>query len=344
MTSLEHKGSAAVDAIVLAGGKGTRLRSVVSDRPKPMAQVAGRPFVEWLLLALRAQGLRRVVLATGYKGEMIASYFGDGSRLGMELAYAQEEVPLGTGGAMRNALPLTTTARVLTLNGDSFRPFDVGRLAAAHAGSGATATLWLVRMDDCRRYGTVEQAGDGRVLSFREKSPDLGAGLINAGVYLFERAALDAIPASTPVSLEGDVFPALIGRRLYAAAGDGPFLDIGTPESYGSAEAFFTDDAALWDGRRQARSPCPFQHPAPSVSRLFAACNGDMLKAVLRKRAATEGRQDDRQSSAVARRDRRRAAWVDFLADLHATGMAHIVVYDPSLEAREHFSRSIKLA
>ncbi len=245
MTSLERGGAAAIDAIVLAGGTGTRLRSVVRDRPKPMAEVAGRPFVEWLLLALRAQGLRRVVLATGYKGEMVASYFGDGARLGLELAYAREEVPLGTGGAVRNALPLTTTARVLALNGDSFCPFDVGRLAAAHEARGAAATLWLVGMDDCRRYGAVERAGDGRVLSFREKSPDLGAGLINAGVYLFARAALDAIPAGAPVSLESDVFPALIGRGLYAAVGDGPFLDIGTPESYGSAEAFFADAASL---------------------------------------------------------------------------------------------------
>ncbi len=245
MAMLERGGAAGIDAIVLAGGKGTRLQSVVSDRPKPMAEVAGRPFVEWLLLALRAQGLQRVVLATGYKGEMVASYFGDGARLGLELVYAQEEVPLGTGGAVRHALPLTTTARVLALNGDSFCPFDVGRLAAAHEARGAAATLWLVRMDDCRRYGAVETAADGRVLSFREKNPDLGAGLINAGVYLFERATLDAIPAAQPVSLESDIFPDLIGHGLYAAAGDGPFLDIGTPESYGSAEAFFADNASL---------------------------------------------------------------------------------------------------
>ncbi len=250
MESLKRRGMAEVEAIVLAGGKGTRLQSVVSDRPKPMAEVAGRPFVEWLLLALRAQGLRRVVLATGYKGEMVASYFGDGARPGLELAYAREDTPLGTGGAVRHALSLTTSARVLALNGDSFCPFDVGHLVATHEGRGAAATLWLVGMDDCRRYGAVERAGDGRVLSFREKSSNLGAGFINAGVYLFERATLDVIPAGQPVSLESDVFPDLIGRGLYAAAGESPFLDIGTPESYGSAERFFADNASLWDTGR----------------------------------------------------------------------------------------------
>ncbi len=227
------------DIIILVGGRGTRLQSVVSDRPKPLAEVAGRPFVEWLLLALRAQGVRRAVLATGYKGEMVEAYFADGARLDMNLTYAHETVPLGTGGAARHALEQTSTERVLVLNGDSFCPFDVARLLEAHARTAAVATLWLVHMDDCGRYGAVDVADDGRVRSFQEKSPNLGAGLINAGVYLFERSALEAIPTGRAVSLERETFPALIGQSLYATVGEGPFLDIGTPESYASAEQFF---------------------------------------------------------------------------------------------------------
>src|SRR5579875_2916308 len=113
-----------IDAVILAGGKGTRLQSVVSDRPKPLAEAAGRPFVEWLLLALRAQGVRRAVLATGPKGDMIEDCFADGARLGIKLRYAREQTPLGTGGAVRHALPYITTECVLVLNGDSFCPFE----------------------------------------------------------------------------------------------------------------------------------------------------------------------------------------------------------------------------
>jgi NDP-sugar pyrophosphorylase family protein len=212
-----------------------------------MAPVAGRPFVEWLLLALRAQGLRHVILATGYMGEMVEAHFEGGSRWGLDLRYAHERTSLGTGGAARHAIQQAVTGRILVLNGDSFCPFDVDRLADVHRRATARATLWLVPMDDCRRYGTVEIAADGRVVSFHEKSPTLKAGLINAGIYLFEREALDAIPSGRAVSLESEVFPSLIGRGLSATIGQGPFLDIGTPESYAAAESFIAANESLWD-------------------------------------------------------------------------------------------------
>lgn len=227
-----------MDAIVLVGGKGTRLRSVIADRPKPMAEVAGRPFLEWLLLILREQGVRRVILATGYMGDVVRAHFGDGHRWQMEVVYAHEEAPLGTAGALRNALPLVTTQQVLALNGDSLLPLDVARHLASHQQRRALCTLWLVHMDDCQRYGTVQVADDGLLLAFREKAATQGPGLINAGVYLCERALLDTLPAGQPASLEIDVFPALIGHTLYGAVGAGPFLDIGTPESYARAAAF----------------------------------------------------------------------------------------------------------
>jgi NDP-sugar pyrophosphorylase family protein len=235
-----------MDAIVLAGGKGTRLQRIVGDRPKPMAQVAGRPFVEWLLLALRSQGLRRVILSTGYKGDMVEAHFGDGERLGLDLIYSHESVPLGTGGAVRHALRKVETDRALVLNGDSFCQFSVNQLASVHLQTRAQATLWLVQMDDCRRYGAVEIERNGNVVAFREKSLDQHAGLINAGVYLIDRHVLAAIPADRPVSLETDVFPTLIGRGLHATSGKGVFLDIGTPESYRLADSFIARNTALW--------------------------------------------------------------------------------------------------
>jgi NDP-sugar pyrophosphorylase family protein len=235
-------------AIILAGGKGSRLREVVSDRPKPMAEVAGRPFLEWLLLALRAQGLRRVVLATGYQAEMIEEYFGDGARWGLDVQYAREHAPLGTGGAARGALGSASGGRLLVLNGDSFCPFDLGQLAQAHTRARACATLWLVAVDDCSRYGTVDVSADRQVVAFREKSSAGGAGLISAGVYLFERSTLEEIAPDRPVSLETEVFPSLIGRGLYAVVGRGPFLDIGTPESYALAERFIVEHSGLWRG------------------------------------------------------------------------------------------------
>lgn len=233
-------------AIILAGGKGTRLRSVVSDRPKPMAPVAGRPFIEWLLRGLYAQGLQHVTLATGHMAELVHSYFGDKTPWGLQLHYAQEQTPLGTGGAARHALQGSSARRVLVVNGDSLCLFDIGQLVQVHERTGARATLWLVPMDDCRRYGTVEIAKDGRVIEFREKSPTAQDGLISAGVYLLDREVVETIPPDHAVSLEREIFPALIGQGLYATVGSGPFLDIGTPESYALAESFIARYTSLW--------------------------------------------------------------------------------------------------
>lgn len=235
-----------MSAIVLVGGQGSRLRGVVSDRPKPMADVAGRPFLEWLLMALEAQGVRDVTLATGYMAEMVRAHFGDGRPWGLHLHYVHEDKPLGTGGAARHAVQTNGPDRILVLNGDSLCMFDVGRLLNVHERYAARATLWLVPMADCRRYGTVDVAEDGYVIGFHEKSPATRAGLISAGVYLLDREVLEEIPRDHPTSLEEHVFPALIGRGLYATVGGGPFLDIGTPESYASAGTFIAGLTSSW--------------------------------------------------------------------------------------------------
>ena len=227
------------EAVILVGGKGTRLQSVVKDRPKPMAKVAGRPFVEWLLLLLRAQDVRRVVFCTGYMAEAIEAHFGDGRQWKMEFTYSRDPGLLGTAGAVRYALAHLRSDRFLVLNGDSYCDVDTKRLEKVHAACGARATLWLAKADDCSRYGSVEIGPDGAVRAFHEKRSERRAGMINAGVYVLEREVVGTVPEGRAVSLEAEFFPTLIGHGLYAAVGDHPFLDIGTPEAYASAEQFF---------------------------------------------------------------------------------------------------------
>lgn len=228
-----------LDAVILVGGKGTRLQSVVSDRPKPMAEVAGRPFAEWLILALKAQGLRRMVLCTGYMHEAIEAYFRDGKQWDVEIVYSRDLSPLGTGGALRQALYQVRADRFLAMNGDSFCRVDVHALVTAHVARRACASLWLVPAEDCTRAGLVEIDEQGAVRAFHEKPQENHHGLISAGIYLLERKVAETIPLGKPVSLETDFFPHLIGHGLYAVIGRGPFLDIGTPNAYGEAGKLF---------------------------------------------------------------------------------------------------------
>ncbi|MDI7275164.1 MAG: nucleotidyltransferase family protein [Anaerolineae bacterium] len=230
------------EAVILVGGKGTRLRGVVSDRPKPMAEVGRRPFLEWIVLALRSQGVCRVVFCTGYMSEVIERHFTDGRSLGVDIAYSRDPTPLGTGGALRNALSLIHSEVFLALNGDSYCRLDVDCLARTHRARRARATLWLVPVEDCGRYGSVDIDEGGAVLAFREKSSACGPGLISAGVYLLHADAISDLQPGRMISIEKDVFPRLVGRGLYAVLGTGPFIDIGTPEAYRKAEEVLSEE------------------------------------------------------------------------------------------------------
>lgn len=221
-----------VTAAILAGGLGTRLRPAVADRPKVLATVAGRPFLAQLLDQLAAGGVTEVVLLVGYGAEQVRETF-DGQFNGLRLHYSTESSPLGTGGAVRHALPHLTGGRVLLLNGDSFCDFDLRDLLAADG----VAYMVLAEVPDTGRYGRVESA-DGRVTGFTEKGLG-GPGPINAGVYLFPTDLLAELPADRPLSFERDVLPAWVGRGLVRAFPGGRFIDIGTPESYAEADAFF---------------------------------------------------------------------------------------------------------
>jgi NDP-sugar pyrophosphorylase family protein len=232
------KSLADVQGAILAGGLGTRLRSVVADRPKVLAPVHGRPYVTYLLDQLAGAGVRDVVLLTGYLAEKVQAALGSAYG-GMRLFYSSEPAPLGTAGAVRRALPLLSSPTVLVLNGDSYCDLALVDLWDFHQRQRADGSLALSWVTDTSRFGKVQTAPDGRVQRFEEKQAAGGAGWINAGVYLLNRALIEEIPPDRPLSLERDLFPVWIaGKRMYGFRSQTRFLDIGTPESYAEAEAF----------------------------------------------------------------------------------------------------------
>ena len=229
-----------MDAVVLVGGKGTRLRPLTVGRPKPMLPTAGVPFLEHLLCRARDGGITRVVLSTSYRAEVFHDAFGDGSRLGLEVVYVHEETPLGTGGGIRNAASALTAAPdepVVVFNGDILSGLDVTHLVDAHTESGAVVTLHLTRVDDPRAFGLVPTDDDGRVLEFREKPQtpeEIVTDQVNAGCYVFRRDVLEAIPAGRPVSVERETFPGLLsdGAHLHGHVETSYWADLGTPTTF----------------------------------------------------------------------------------------------------------------
>jgi NDP-sugar pyrophosphorylase family protein len=218
-------------ALILAGGAGTRLRPLISDVPKPMATVCDRPFVEYLICQLGAAGVSNTTLLVGYMADELRATLGDNLH-GVALEYSFESEPLGTGGALRNALSSLAGDRWFVLNGDSFFDISLDALAASHRAD-APLTLSLANVSDAGRYGSVTTAEDGSVTGFTEKAPTASSnGWINAGVFVVERSVLEGIANDRPVSLEREVLPALVGRGLRAERFGGYFVDIGIPDDY----------------------------------------------------------------------------------------------------------------
>jgi NDP-sugar pyrophosphorylase family protein len=227
-----------MDAIILAGGMGTRLREVVADRPKVLAEVDGRPFLARLLDQLADAGVERVVLSTGYMAERIEAEIGTGYR-GMDLSYVREPEPLGTGGGARLALDETSSNPLFVMNGDSFCSANFAPFLEFHRARRARATLLLTKVADTSRYGRVDADESGAVIAFEEKGGAHVPGWINAGVYCMDREVLASLPHGRNASLERGLFPALIGAGFFAFRGGSGFIDIGTPESYAAAGRFF---------------------------------------------------------------------------------------------------------
>lgn len=230
-----------VTAVILAGGAGTRLRSVVADRPKVLALLSGKPFIAYLLDRLAAQGITMVVLCTGYLGEQVQAVLGDRYG-GMQLLYSREEQPLGTGGAIVQALPMLSSETVLILNGDSYCDTALPVSFEWHQDRRARATVVLAHVDDGARYGRVEVGPDGSIRRFCEKDPTfVGGGWINSGVYWFEREVLAGLSTGRQFSLEKEVLGSWAGGGLFGYRDYGRFLDIGVPEDYARAEQFLAE-------------------------------------------------------------------------------------------------------
>lgn len=229
---------ASVTPVILAGGLGTRLRSAVADRPKVLAEIHGRPFLSFLLGQLLNAGFGHAVLCTGYMAEQVQAVLGESYKQ-LRLSYSKETALLGTGGAVRLALPAISSEWLLVMNGDSYCDVSLAEFWSWHSGRGAPATLLLTRVPDTGRFGQVQVDANGRILSFEEKGKRSGPGWINAGMYFLRRAMIEALPPGSIISLERNVFPALIGNGLCGYCSSAPFLDIGIPEALAQAEAFF---------------------------------------------------------------------------------------------------------
>jgi len=229
-----------ISAAILAGGLGTRLRSVVADRPKVVAEVGGVPFLRYLFAQLKRAGFSDAVLCTGHLSEQVRNLFG-ASAEGLQLRYSEESTPLGTGGAVGNARSLLSTDPVLVMNGDSFCDTALDEYVRWWNSRSEKVCLLLVKVDDASRYGTVALTADGKVTAFNEKGRS-GAGLVNGGIYLFRKDALALLPADRNCSLEREIFPVLAGKGEIAGftAPSARFIDIGTPESYSAAAEFFS--------------------------------------------------------------------------------------------------------
>jgi mannose-1-phosphate guanylyltransferase len=227
-----------LEAIVLVGGQGTRLRPLTLSAPKPLLPTAGVPFLAHLLARAAAGGVTHVVLATCYKAEMFAAAFGDGAALGLSIDYVQEDVPLDTAGGIRNAAAslrgIGAGDPVVVLNSDILSGHDLRAQVDLHGKTDAAVTLHLVEVDDPSRFGVVPTDESGRVTAFLEKTPNPVTNRINAGCYVFRRDVIDRIPAGRPVSVERETFPSLIeaGDLVMGYPESAYWLDVGTPQTF----------------------------------------------------------------------------------------------------------------
>lgn len=222
------------DAVILVGGKGTRLRPLTVSTPKPMLPTAGVPFLSHLLARIKAAGITHVVLGTSFKAEVFEDYFGDGADLGLEIEYVVEDKPLGTGGGIRNVYDKLRANTVMVFNGDVLGGTDLGGILDAHHAKNADLTMHLVRVPDPRAFGCVPTDAEGRVSAFLEKTEDPPTDQINAGCYVFRRELIGEIPADRVVSVERETFPRLLEeeRRVFGYVDNAYWRDMGTPSDF----------------------------------------------------------------------------------------------------------------
>jgi D-glycero-alpha-D-manno-heptose 1-phosphate guanylyltransferase len=238
MNMQQKRSDLPISAFILAGGLGLRLRKVVSDRPKPMADIGETPFLHLLVELLSGKGIREFVLLTGFMGEVIEDYFNALRFPGLEIRFSREPAPLGTGGAVKFAEPFAAKTTLL-VNGDTFFDADVEALYRFHREKKAEVTLSLYEVEDVSRYGSVQVDSAGKVIGFTEKSRAGGVGLVNAGCSLLSADFIRQLPEGA-YSMEEKIFPELVrAGTLYGLVQSKPFFDIGTPESYEEFQVFY---------------------------------------------------------------------------------------------------------
>ena len=218
--------------VILAGGYGTRLSSIVRDRPKPMALIHGKPFLEYQIEFLKSQGFSDFVICVGYKHEKITEHFRNGKNHSVQIQYSIEKEHLGTGGAIKNALSLLEE-QFIVINGDSIANLQYDHLIEFHNKKNANVTMVFAKVDNNSRYGSVVTDGNDMITSFSEKIPNSGTSFVNMGIYLFNKNSINWQMFSSHFSLENDLFPALVSQKtMFGFKFDGYFVDIGIPEDF----------------------------------------------------------------------------------------------------------------
>ncbi|MDZ7737600.1 MAG: nucleotidyltransferase family protein [Bacteroidales bacterium] len=224
------------EAIILAGGLGTRLRGTIRDIPKAMAPVKGKPFIEYLLTYLDLSGINRVILSTGHLSSVINEHLGENFG-NIHISYSEEKKPLGTGGAIALAAPMIKEDKFFVLNGDTLFKTSLKKMAHQHSETGADITIALRKMDDISRYGNISINDNNRILSFSEKENQKVEGMINAGIYLINKSVLKMAVLPDIFSIEKDLFPILLRKsNIYGYTDSAYFIDIGTPADYKKAQ------------------------------------------------------------------------------------------------------------
>lgn len=231
-----------VDVFILCGGEGKRLRPAVSEKPKVLAEVNERPFLEILIGNLASHGFKRIILGVGYLKEQIINHFKDygAGNSGVKIEFSEEDNPLGTGGAVKKSRPLIKSEYFMVMNGDVVLPLDFGKFYSQHLDNNYLLTMALTEMESVGDYGAVNLDKNGRIVGFREKTAEHETGIVNAGVYLMKREIFSHMPPEDVFSLERDFFPAI--SKIHSCGGfvfDGGFLDIGVPERYEKAKRLF---------------------------------------------------------------------------------------------------------
>lgn len=224
----------AVDAVILVGGRGTRLRPLTIGTPKPMLPTANHPFLQHLLARIKAAGIKHVVMSTSFKAEVFEEYFGDGSEMGLDIEYVVEETALGTGGGIRNVYDRLQHDTVMVFNGDILSGMDLGGILDTHHSKDADLTMHLLNVRDPRAFGCVPTDADGRVLEFLEKTEDPPTNQINAGCYVFKKDLIATIPENRVVSVERETFPGVLeaGYNVFGHVDNSYWRDMGRPDDF----------------------------------------------------------------------------------------------------------------